>query len=279
MSLTGAVLDLVVLVIVALVPALVYLSWIRQTERYQQEPWGLLLAGFAWGAIIATLVAALIEAALLYAGAAVSSAVPAPEFTFLSPTSPWNQIFLVLVIAPFVEEGLKGAGLMRSVGPIRVLADGPVVGASVGLGFGFFETFLYGLAAFLVGGLAAGIALILIRSISSVLLHGSSTAMFGYGYARSSLAGGGGYTGAYYLLAVVMHATFNVLASLSAILPLVGITGINATDASLVGLLLAVLFAFTAIESVRSVILRTSFPGADGVHPPYSPPPVRRRSS
>ncbi len=270
--------DLALLLFVALVPALVYLIWVRGTERYQQEPWGRLLGGFAWGAFIATIVAAIIELLLVAAGTAVSQAVPAPEFTFLNPSSPWNTFFLVLVIAPFTEEGLKGLGAIRSVGPIRALADGPVVGASVGLGFGFFETFLYGLSAFLVGGLAAGILLILIRSVSSVLLHGSSTAMFGYGYARSNYGRGGSFTGAYYLLAVSMHASFNLLASLSSLLPLIGITFLSADAASGIGLLLAVAFALLAFQHVRTLILRSSFPGADGIHPQYQPPPARRQT-
>lgn len=278
MTSLGAFEDLLLLLVVALVPALAYLNWIRRTERYQQEPWGLLLAGFGWGALIATLVAALIEALLLAAGTALSSALPGPETNFLSPSSAWNQIFLVLVIAPFVEEGLKGLGLTRCLGPVRTLADGPVVGASVGLGFGFFETFLYGLAGFLAGGLAAGIALVLIRSVSSVLLHGSSTAMFGYGYAKSTVRGGGGYSGLYYLVAVGMHASFNVFASLASLLPLLDVTFLNATEASLLGLLLAIVFAVTAIQHVRSLILQSNFPGATGEHPRYRPPVARKVS-
>jgi protease PrsW len=269
--------ELVLLLLVALLPALIYLTWIRRTEQGSQEPWGRLLSGFAWGAFIATLVAAILEAVLLAAGAALSSAIPAPEFTFLSPTSPWNTFFLVLLVAPLVEEGLKGAGTVRSIGPLRVLADGPVIGASVGLGFGFLETFLYGLGAFLAGGLVAGIALILIRSISSVLLHGSSTAMFGYGYARGRLNVPGPAAGAYYLLAVAMHASFNLLASLSALLPLIGLgTLLTADQASLVGLLAAILFAGAAISHVRTVIAQSSFPGSSGSSLRYRPPPPAR---
>lgn len=279
MSVAEAIGDLVILLLVALGPALVYLVWVRRSERYQREPWGVLLSGFAWGAVIATFVAAIIEAVLVSAGAALGNLVPAPEFTFLNPSSPWNLFFVVLVIAPLTEEGLKGLGTVRSVGPIRVLADGPVVGASVGLGFGFLETFLYGLGAFLVGGLIAGIGLILIRSISSVLLHGSSTAMFGYGYARSSLGMPGAGTGSYYLLAVTMHASFNLLASLSALLPLIGLGGVlTADEASLVGLVLAVGFALGALQHVQTIIAQSSYPGAQGFHPRYRSPPTRRQT-
>ena len=39
MSGGGDLTDLLVLVLVALVPALVYLSWVRRTERYRTESW------------------------------------------------------------------------------------------------------------------------------------------------------------------------------------------------------------------------------------------------
>jgi RsiW-degrading membrane proteinase PrsW (M82 family) len=274
----GGVEDLLLLLLLALFPALVYLTWIRRSERYEQEPWSRLLSGFAWGALIATFVAGFLELLLLSAGAALSNAVPAPEFTFLSPTSPWNTFFLVLLIAPLTEEGLKALGTVRSLGPLRVLADGPVVGASVGLGFGFLETFLYGLGAFLAGGLVAGIVLIAIRSVSSVLLHGSSTAMFGYGYARSNLKLPGAGTGSYYLLAVVMHASFNVLASLAILLPLVGLGGIlTADEASVIGLFAAIAFAVAALNHVEHLVAQSAFPGASGSSSRYRPPSVQPR--
>jgi RsiW-degrading membrane proteinase PrsW (M82 family) len=275
---TGALEDLAILLIASLIPALIYLSWVRSTEQFEREPWGRLLGAFAWGAFFATIVAAIIEAVLIGAGGALQNDIPKPEFAFLNPQSAWNLFFVVLVIAPFVEEALKAGGLVRSLGPLRTIADGPVVGAAVGLGFGFFETFLYGLGAFLVGGIAAGLVLIVIRSISSVLLHGSTTAMFGYGYARGQVEHRGSLTAAYYLVAVAMHASFNLLASLSALLPLLGVTFLNDTIASLVGLLLAVAFAFTAIEHVRTLIARSNHPGAEGMHPKFRPPPpIRRR--
>ena len=254
-------LDLLVLVIVAFIPALIYLSWIRRTERYGTEAWGPLLRAFAYGAVFATLTAAIVEALIVYLGTAVSTTYPSPEFVFLNGNSTAGAFFLVLVVAPFVEEALKGSGVVAFRSSFKQLADGPVFGASVGLGFGFFETFLYGLGAFLVGGLAAGIVLILVRSISSVLLHGSSTGMFGYGYARSRFNVPGPGTGSYYLVAVGMHATFNALASLVAILTVVGIQGFASAAASFLALFAAIFFAFWAIEHVRTIIQAADYPG------------------
>jgi RsiW-degrading membrane proteinase PrsW (M82 family) len=260
MSAADGIYDLVILILVALTPALVYLSWVRRTERFAHGDWGSILRAFAYGAFFATVVAAILELVLVSVGTSVSGDFAGPEFVFLNGNSTAGAFFLVLVIAPFVEEALKGSGVYVFRDRLRSVADGPVFGASVGLGFGFFETFLYGLSAFLIGGLVAGIALILVRSLSSVLLHGSSTGMFGYGYARSRFGVPGPGTGSYYLVAVAMHSGFNALASLAAIVALVGLTGVGATLASYVALLAAIAFAFAAIEHVRHVIAASEYP-------------------
>jgi RsiW-degrading membrane proteinase PrsW (M82 family) len=261
----GAWLDLLILVLGSFVPALIYLAWVRRTERYGTERWGPLLKAFAYGALFATITAAIVETVIVYAGTAISQNYPGPEFVFLNGNSPWGAFFLVLVIAPVVEEALKASGVASFRASFQQVADGPVFGASVGLGFGFFETFLYGLGAYLVGGLAAGLALILIRSVSSVLLHGSSTGMFGYGYARSTFRQPGPGSWSYYGVAVGMHASFNALASLSAILAIVGISGFASDAAGAIALLAAIFFAFWAIEHVRAIIQAADYPALAGV--------------
>ena len=273
------VVDLGVLVVVSLLPALFYLSWVRRTERYRTESWGPLLGAFAYGALFATFTAGILEAIFVSLGTEASGYLPGPEFLFLNGNSTFGVFFLVLVVAPFIEEALKASGVSARRKSLRILADGPVFGASVGLGFGFFETFLYGLGAFLVGGLAAGITLILIRSVSSVLLHGSSTGMFGYGYARGRFGVKGPQGGSYYLLAVAMHRSFNALASLGVILAFVGVSGLAAEAASVVALFAAIAFAFGAIEHVRTVIQSSDYPallkGSGRYRPPT--PPARTR--
>ena len=277
----GSGIDLIVLILVAFLPALIYLAWVRRTERYGTEAWGPLLRAFAYGALFATIVAAILETIIVYAGITFTQSYPGPEFVFLNGNSPLGAFFLVLVIAPVVEEALKASGVAAFRSSFRQLADGPVFGASVGLGFGFFETFLYGVGAFLVGGLAAGLVLILVRSVSSVLLHGSSTGMFGYGYARSGYRVPGPGSWSYYGVAVGMHASFNALASLSAILVFVGISGFASDAAGYIALFAAIFFAFWAIEHVRSIIQASAYPALLGTPPRYQSsgagrPPARR---
>ncbi len=260
MNVVTAILDFVILVVVALVPAVGYLAWVKRSERFSPEPWRTLLGPFAYGAFFATVIAGILEAILVGVGTAASQAIPAPEFTFLNGNSTAGEFFLILVIAPFIEEALKGSGVYAYRAQLRGPADGPVFGASVGLGFGFFETLLYGVGAFAVGGLVAGIALIAIRSVSSVLLHGASTGIFGYGFARSRFHLPGPGTGSYYLVAVGMHAAFNALASLAAIVAIFGITGVTITLATWIGLVAAIAFVFLAIEHVRELIQASSYP-------------------
>ncbi len=279
MSATAALTDLLLLVLVSLTPALLYLAWVRQGERSRTENWGTLFWGFLYGALFATIVAGILELVLVALGTAVSQRYPGPEFIFLNGNSTAGEFFLVLVIAPFIEEALKASGVYARRASINRLADGPVIGASVGLGFGFFETFLYGVGAYLVGGLVAGIALILLRSVSSVLLHGSSTGMFGYGYARTKFGVPGPKSGGYYLLAVGMHATFNVLASVTVLLAVLGVTGVAAVVGAFVGLMAAILFAVTAIEHVRAVTQAADYPALAAPTPAASTarPPAPRR--
>lgn len=274
---TLALEDLLVLLLASLVPALIFLSWVRTSERYRQASWGTVLSLFAYGAIVATIVAGILEVILVDAGTVASKSYPAPEFSFLDGGSTAGAFFLVLVIAPFVEEGLKASGVARYRDRIGAVSDGPVFGASVGLGFGFFETFLYGLGAFLVGGLTAGLTLVFIRSISSVLLHGSSTAMFGYGYAASKLQGRGAASAGYYLLAVAMHASFNALASLGSIAIALSYKGTIGNYADALGLVLAIVFAIAAINHVVTVIHESAFPSAGGSTSRYRPPTIPRR--
>jgi RsiW-degrading membrane proteinase PrsW (M82 family) len=257
--------DLLLLIVVALVPVVVYLEMVRGSERYRAESWRAILGAFAYGALFATFAAGVLESVLVGAGTAASHAYPAPEFSFLNGNSTANLFFLVLVIAPFIEEALKASGVVYYRRQIRHVADGPVLGASVGLGFGFLETLLYGLGAFLVGGIAAGILLILIRSVSSVLLHASSTAVFGYGYAESRVGvPKRSVTGRYYLGAVAMHSGFNALASVGAILLALGVSTSLGNLGSDLALVAAIAFAVLAFAYIRDLIAESDFPALRG---------------
>src|SRR6266508_3904875 len=93
------------------------------------------------------------------------------------------------VVAPIAEEAAKGLGVRPGRPQTQALLDGLVYGAAAGLGFSATENLLYGVEALVNpnGGASASLLVIAIRSFSSSFLHASSTAVLGYGIAKTWL--------------------------------------------------------------------------------------------
>ena len=273
-------LQLIVLVLFvllfSLIAPLAWLAWVRKTERYHTEGWGTLLRAFAYGAFIGTFVSAILEGIFQ----AAYNVWIQPDLGLPSESVPQGQylglIVLAVFVAPFIEEGMKGLGVWSMRARIRYVADGLVFGSAVGFGFSFIENTLYGASAWTTGGFAALLATIIVRSISSSLLHGSATAMTGLGVAENQLQRGQGHKLAgYYSLAVLMHGSFNALASITVILALLGFaisTGESDT-LSLLALVAAITFAFAAFGHVRTKITEME------TQPIYRPPAPPQRTA
>ncbi|MDE1822031.1 MAG: PrsW family intramembrane metalloprotease [Euryarchaeota archaeon] len=276
---TDVLVLVVLLVLFSLIAPLAYLSWVRKTERYNTEAWGPLLRAFGYGAFIGTFVSAILEAIFL----AVYAQVLQPDLGLPSGSTGnvVSLLVLAVVIAPFIEEGMKGAGVYGMRSRIRYVADGLVFGAAVGFGFSFIENLLYGVSAYGQAGLAGFLATIIVRSFSSSLLHGSATAMTGLGVAESELRKGKGHLLAgYYLLAVTMHGTFNALASLPLILSLYypSLPASTQNELSVVALLAAIIFAVSVFSHVRTRITEMQYQGVHGLPIPtagYAYPSMR----
>ena len=54
----------VILIIFAFLPPLIYVVWIRNTERFNRQNWGSIVVCFLWGATIAALAAIILEGIL-----------------------------------------------------------------------------------------------------------------------------------------------------------------------------------------------------------------------
>ena len=94
-----------------------------------------------------------------------------------------------------------------------------VYGAAIGLGFAATENLLYELSALSVSVLAY-VFTAMLRIISSTLLHATATGVTGFGVGRAVVMKKALLTALpYYLVAVLMHATFNFLASLPSVWP------------------------------------------------------------
>jgi len=236
-------LELLILVAAAFVPSLLYLVWIRNTERFSREPYGRLLRVFVFGATASVVLALVFEIVLMVLLGQNAERV----YELLGENPNLMTVLLACLIAPFVEEASKGLGVFRARRAMTELEDGLVYGAAVGLGFAATENLIYESNAYLTDGTTAFVATAIVRSLSSALLHAGASSVMGLGVARAVLKGRSSFP--HYLGAVLMHALFNLGASL----------GILYEDeigdiAYLIGLVVAFVIAITGISMVRSKI-------------------------
>lgn len=191
----------------------VYFLIIKGMDRYEPEPFWLLTLAFFWGAVVATLLAIVMNGV----GEGVLSAVLG-----LPQASSLVQASTASFVAPLVEESCKGSGLLllwlMSAVWLREVdgaLDGAIYGGVIGLGFTLTEDVLYVGGAAAQGGAAAFTALFLVRTVAAGLSHASFTAMTGLGVGIASetsnaslkfLAPLGGWS-----LAVGLHFVHNFL--------------------------------------------------------------------
>lgn len=167
---------------------LVYFVFIRWCDRFEPEPWWLLILAFAWGAVFAT------------AGGGFSSAlgeqVVSAAFGVKS-SDPRIQAIGATVFAPLFEEGFKGIGVLL-VTLISALGlkefdnalDGAIYGGIVGLGFTLTEDTLYVAKQFTEAGLAGFFGLLFVRTVLLGLSHCTFTACTGLALGAAAERGG-----------------------------------------------------------------------------------------
>ncbi|MEW6181206.1 MAG: hypothetical protein AB1522_14925 [Chloroflexota bacterium] len=135
------------------------------------------------------------------------------EQVFSNPVIVTLLVSLVAGLTPLVEELLKPLPLFFFAGDRPTPAQGFVGGALCGAAFGLWEN----LSALAGAGNGSG-SLILVVRIGSLLLHITATAMLGWGLA--SFWGQRRFVGRLigtYLLAVGLHASWNLFGVLSAV--------------------------------------------------------------
>src|SRR3989442_14237986 len=93
-----------VLIISAFVPPLVFMAWIRNTARYGKEPWWTVLKAFVWGAVLSVLVAIVASIILLVTLGQIASVNDFFARRFTRPTI----AIAALVVAPITEQRPKG---------------------------------------------------------------------------------------------------------------------------------------------------------------------------
>ena len=115
-------------IILTTLPTLLYTTFLWWLDRYEKEPWPLLLAVFVWGAVPAVALALIAE-------------VQSREATLPAHNE------LSIWLAPLVEEPLKALALIGVFLFFRYefdnMLDGIIYGALIGFGFAMTENALY----------------------------------------------------------------------------------------------------------------------------------------
>ncbi len=165
-------------IIAATIPVLFYLWLVYWVDRYEKEPGWLLAATFLWGAIPSIIISYVFNTAL---------GLP---FYYLASEATADA-FVASLIAPLVEESIKGAAVIGIFllwkDEIDSPLDGIIYGAMVGLGFALVENVFYYVEQYQLGGLEAWGWNVFFRGFVFGLNHALYTGLAGLGIATARL--------------------------------------------------------------------------------------------
>ena len=195
----------------AVIPMSIYLVLIWKFDRYDREPFKLVLINYLWGAL----------------GAIVLALIGSMIITIILAIFIKDEVqlakFSAVAVAPIVEEITKGFFLLITVANRKFdnITDGIVYGGAIGLGFGMTENFLY----FITYGnnVPSWIMLVIIRSLFSAVMHCVSTATLGafFGYAKfKPLPKKFVYGFAGLIIAMMIHSIWNFSLSFEKMAPM-----------------------------------------------------------
>ena len=166
-------------VLACVLPTLVYVGLIYAADSYEKEPLWLLTAVFIWGAIPAVVLT--IVASTFVSG--LFDAVVGRE---------WQSLTAAVLLAPVVEETLKGAALLGIIlwrrHEIDTVLDGIIYGTMVGMGFAMVENAFYFTSEYQSGGLSAWAVNVFFRAFIFGLNHALFSSLFGLGIAAALLS-------------------------------------------------------------------------------------------
>jgi RsiW-degrading membrane proteinase PrsW (M82 family) len=158
---------------IPLVPALGVAVVTLSLDRYEREPWSLMLGAFLWGALIAIAPALFLERRLVDLLASALNGIGLQDGLVHAASQALS--------AGFSEEAIKGAGLIVLLVLLRDefdnVTDGIIYGALIGAGFAMVENFVF----FAVTPRADLGVLIFGRVVLGWLSHSTFTAFFGAG--------------------------------------------------------------------------------------------------
>jgi RsiW-degrading membrane proteinase PrsW (M82 family) len=192
------------------VPMFLFAVFINWLDRYEKEPKLLLGAAFVWGVVIAGGGAYIINTVLGIGIYVMTGSEGAAEFGTTS------------IVAPIIEEGLKGLAVLAVFLMFRKefdsVLDGIVYGAVTAMGFAAIENVLYIYRGYQDGGWEGFWVLVFIRVLLVGWMHPFFTAFTGIGLAIARMSRNvlvkiiAVPTG--YALAVTSHAFHNTFSGL-----------------------------------------------------------------
>lgn len=202
----------------ATIPTFFYTGLIYWADQYEKEPLWLLIAAFLWGAIPSIFIAYIFN-----------TVFSLPIYALAGEER--GNILAAAVIAPPVEETIKGLALLGILFIWRHEIDSPldgiIYGAMVGMGFAMVENVFYFMDTFAEGGSEAWGINIFMRGVVFGLNHALFSSMTGLGIAVARLSGKtavrilapiGGW-----FMAIFSHGLHNLTVSFNNLLCLVAI--------------------------------------------------------
>ncbi len=202
-------LPLLVALLLSFVPAFVYCTVLYWLDRHEKEPLWLIAGVFAWGALVATI------------GAIIFGTALETIIYVMTTSEEVSGVFGAVLIAPLVEESLKGLAVLLVFLFLRreldSVLDGIVYAGMAGLGFAATENVLYLLGAgYGEDGWAGMFVLFFLRVILGAWGHAVYAAFIGIGLAVARLSTKGMYRFlaplAGWALAVFVHMLHNGMA-------------------------------------------------------------------
>lgn len=201
MAIHPTIITLAILFAAAFAPSLVYLTWIRNREKFAHEPMAILLRTFVYGAVVGVILSYVFETLIVQ------------MYTQFENPPLLEAIVPTLVIAPIVEEGVKPIGvyILRNMKSFIHPIDGAIYGAASGFGFAATENLIYESRALLRYGFSAWLLTVAFRAVSSTLIHASATGLTGYGIGKWKFGASAIIIPFFYIIAVLLHGAFNYI--------------------------------------------------------------------
>jgi len=196
---------LLVGMICACLPVPIYVMLLLWIDRYESEPLWMLITAFLWGALVAVLIALVLNTSVMIisAGSTHSAQV--------------GELMGGVVSAPIVEESAKAFILFIffffKKDEFDGIIDGIVYAGMAGLGFAMTENIVYYGRALVGGGVGVLTFTIILRGMVAPFSHPLFTSMTGIGLGWSRQSDNGFIKVTMpvvgFMLAILLHATWN----------------------------------------------------------------------